>query len=237
MAKRTGIDPSADTAETVQQLKLKNKCESDSCLFDIYFSDDNWNNIFKPAKDSYSELITDEDIDNIFVQVMRKYPWLYVVSPVFSDMKPFTSDYELSLTELRARGKKAIGIVINHDVHTGSGTHWVSVYMDITNVDQTNVYYFDSFGKSPPKILLGWFKQMAERQKKEGHGTTFYVNRTVHQSLKSVQCGVYAVNFITSMAEGASFEEFVNRKIDESMIMRLRWDKYLQDKHRSAARR
>lgn len=237
MAKRAKLPIKGDESDDdlIALVKKHGKCGSDSCLFDIYFNDRNWNDYFKPVKDDFSDLVTDEDIDNIFIQVMKKYPWLYVVTPVFSDMKPFTSSYELSLPALREQGKSSVAIVINHDVHTGPGTHWVSVFIDNSNTKkggETLVYYFDSFGKNPPKTLLGWMRKLNDTMTPMGIKTRFFVNKTVHQADRSTQCGVYAIHFVTSMAEGKSFEEFINSDLSEAAIVKLRWDKYFSQKRK-----
>lgn len=87
-------------------------------------------------------------------------------------------------------------LVVNLDVSTGPGTHWCAIYFK-----NGKMFYFDSFGRPPPKILQGWFRTFVKE---------LYYNRVKHQALTSMRCGGFCCWLIYEMSRGKSFTTCLN---------------------------
>lgn len=76
--------------------------------------------------------------------------------------------------------------IINSQSSTeGSGTHWCCLYLN-KNIS----FYFDSYGASPNKAVLDYVKKYSKSLK---------CNNLIVQSLKSDNCGYYALCFMLFM--------------------------------------
>jgi hypothetical protein len=94
-------------------------------------------------------------------------------------------------------GKNKIGVIFNLDEHDESGSHWVSLFID---VDAHLIFYFDSAGSEIPAEI----KKLVERIQKEcvdeKLGEFIFEQNApyVHQNGNS-ECGVYSLFFIITM--------------------------------------
>ena len=98
------------------------------------------------------------DIRFVLLQYESKYPEFEFIGPVPIDFDSKISFgtcvveelCKINLEELYRHNKTKIGIVFNLDPHDMPGSHWVSLFCDLTN---GGIYYFDSVGKYPvPEI-------------------------------------------------------------------------------------
>ena len=122
-----------------------------------------------------------------------------------------------------------IGIVFNTDPSTKSGQHWISMYMDFGkhNNDYPGIYYFDSFGRKPPKEIKELIKLAQDQGKKCNMKLKYFYNDFSYQKQNS-QCGMYAIHFIKKMLEGMSFKEYLNTKLSDKLMLDLRKDYFIR---------
>ena len=74
--------------------------------------------------------------------------------------------------------------ILNLDVSSGDGSHWVAFYKM-----KDKVVYFDSFGDLPPPIeLQNYFK-----------GNTIICNYSNYQDFNSFNCGHLCLEFVQCM--------------------------------------
>ena len=86
--------------------------------------------------------------------------------------------------------------IINLDIATGPGTHWVCYYNDPNN---NFVEYFDPFGEHVYKILPNIKKYLHSAGKKEiGYNSSFL------QHPASVKCGYFCMKYISERNKGKS---------------------------------
>jgi len=85
--------------------------------------------------------------------------------------------------------------VVNLD-DDGVGTHWVSYFVPKENV----IWYFDSFGLPPPKII--------EKQKLNGY--KIFYNSGEIQNGRSSSCGWYAIAFLDNVAGKKRIRDFID---------------------------
>ena len=107
-----------------------------------------------------------------------------------------------------------IGIVFNHDTHSGSGSHWVSLLID--NISQT-IEYYDSTGDSPVFGIKKFIKKLHHLYPKY----KFIKNNNIHQQ-KDSECGVYSIYFLVQRLLGYSFESVVQNIIPDNQMNEYR---------------
>jgi len=119
-------------------------------------------------------------------------------------------------------GVTDVGVVLNTDLHTGSGIHWIALYLRIGSCVKS--FYFDSTGaRAPPQI--GVFVDRI-REQAGGLGLAFSADSSqgvVHQKSTS-ECGVYCMYFIWSiLTRRHALEDFKRIVIKDSEIQEYRW--------------
>ena len=82
---------------------------------------------------------------------------------------------------LPGKSRKNESAIVNLDISTNSGTHWVA-YVKKDNI----IRYYDSFGVSPPSELLRYW----------GRKCTVLANHEQDQRLDQVICGHLCLKFI-----------------------------------------
>lgn len=117
--------------------------------------------------------------------------------------------------------------VLNTDVSTGRGKHWVALFGDCRGRGGWSVEYFNSAGNPPPPPVTRWAEAAAAalsalRSREPapygaGPVSTAYLTDVRHQDSRT-ECGLYALYFIRRRLEGAPAAEFAGARIpDEAM--------------------
>lgn len=115
----------------------------------------------------------------------------------------FMSDKDNSYQALKKcegvdKQKDKIGIVFNLDKHYESGSHWVSMFIDIEN---KFIFYFDSADNPiPPEIttLVNRISSQGKELETPIH-FNFYSNRGFTHQTGNSECGMYSLFFIITM--------------------------------------
>lgn len=244
--------------EMVKQLeqKLSNKCDTQTCwlrldiiqqLEDEKIKEDILTNTFRPEgpKKKYEWLST-TDINDVVTQYQEKYQDFLFLGALPADFEELEvlGINTLDFAELEKEKKYKIGIVINLDVHTQGGSHWVALFADLK---KGQIYYFDSFAKKPykrtkkfiNKIVKYIYKKKYNKefnintfiQKITGGGKTEYLNKlndfdirynTVQHQFNNSECGVYSINFIVRLVGGESFDEITQNITKDNEMNKCR---------------
>lgn len=181
-----------------------------------------------------NEWLSDTDILNVIQQYVEAYKEFEFLGPSYIDF-----DYrehgtcveeslcKFSLAEYIKKGKTKIGIILNLDDHTKSGSHWVSMFID---VKRRFIFYFDSAGESIPKevgVLIARIKQQA----KDLHMRfRVYENSPFEHQYGGTECGMYSLFFlITMLTNKYEDKPFKNTKHIVNFFKRYRIpDKYME---------
>ena len=159
-----------------------------------------------------NEWLSNFDIMKVLKQYERTYKNFKLLGPttIDFDLRPNSMGgtcvsnelCQISLRDLRNRGKTKIAIVFNLDKHTGSGTHWMSAFIDL---DEKFVYYFDSAANPVPEEI----KTLVKRLQKQARELTpspitlkYYTNVPKNHQKTSTECGMYSLFFIITMLTG-----------------------------------
>jgi hypothetical protein len=147
------------------------------------------------------------------IQVMNQYEKKY---KCFEFMGPSPIDYDthklygecvweelchFNLNEQIHKGKTKIGIIFNTDPHYKSGSHWVSLFI---NIKKGEIFYFDSAGSDIPQQINKFVNNVISQG---NNGTNkiihfnFDKNYPIDHQQNTYSCGVYALFFIVHMLE------------------------------------
>lgn len=211
--------------------------------------------IFAPKQPPEWKSNPDEWLSNFDIEdVLNQYE---DSNPEFKLMGPTTVDFDTQVPEQGGKcvledlckfdlahfireKKTKIGIVINLDKRHGSGSHWVSMFVDIEN---KFIFFFDSadhpiprevWMKKPKKGKQPLVNRIIEQGKKEGIEFVFYNNKGHEHQKTDSECGMYTLFFIITMLTGEtpftegklSVEErrklFLQKKIPDKIVFEYR---------------
>lgn len=147
--------------------------------------------------------LTNQNIDAVLTQYhaahphfafLGTYPVDFMTAPGPSLNECLFKDVcRLNIATDLPRGTQSFALVINTDTHDGKGEHWIACY--VTLVGRV-IYFFDSYGRPPPKPLMAFFQKL---QKQMGPGgVTVRFNKRRIQA-KNSECGVFCIMFIVRM--------------------------------------
>lgn len=126
---------------------------------------------------------------------------------------------------------RTFACVLNTDVSTGRGKHWVAVFGDCRGDGEWTVEYFNSAGNPPPGPVTRWLESSAARlaeyrarhPRKYGTGAVTPVPLTdVRHQDSQTECGNYALFYIRRRLEGAPLSEFRDTRIPDDAMVEFR---------------
>ena len=121
--------------------------------------------------------------------------------------------------------------IVNLDVHTGPGTHWVAFALDCRSSSKPKLVYYDPTGKAPPSrwftsrtwAILAATVPHKLRPRMLRHAC-YNINR--HQR-KNTECGVFAIMMVDALLRGIRFEDYCATKLTDDDAFQNR-DKFYQ---------
>jgi hypothetical protein len=122
------------------------------------------------------------------------------------------------------RPSPCFACVVNTDVSTGPGKHWVAVFADCRSASAWTVEYFNSAGRPPPRPMVGWMER-ARAQLAAAPGAppvaTVAVTDVDHQESQT-ECGLYALFYIRRRLEGTPYTFFAGDRIPDDAMTAFR---------------
>ena len=166
-------------------------------------------------KSNPDEWLSNYDIEDVAKQYELSHPEFKLIGPTMIDFdtrlpekggKCVLEDLcKFDLARFIRAKRTKIGIVFNLDKHDQSGSHWVSLFIDIEN---KFIFFFDSADNPiPPEIFdkknpLALVNRIMDQGKKEGIEFTFYNNSGNQHQQSNTECGMYSLFFIITMLTG-----------------------------------
>ena len=198
-----------------QELRNRMKCTKEECWLQT-IKDEKMRKqikeyIFAPQhpkewNHNPNEWLSNVDIHNVISQYEDSYPNFESIGPSFIDFAAPSKDdvcvteelCKFSLKDLMKRKKDKIAIVFNLDKHTGPGTHWVSMFIDI---NKKFIFYFDSAGAKIPVEIMKLVKTIQEQGMKLANPIQFkfFQNGPFEHQQGNTECGMYSLFFIITM--------------------------------------
>lgn len=124
---------------------------------------------------------------------------------------------DLNLKEEYSKGIRGIGIIFNLDPHFKSGSHWVSLYINLKNINKPFVGYFDSYGYKTPALIARLMRSFKLQIKTCDLG--FNARRFQYGDS---ECGMFSMYFIICMLAGISFKDFCKDSVSDDYMLQLR---------------
>lgn len=243
--------------EVWEELKNKfNTCKSELCwlnsIKDPVMKAKIKRKLFPPDrpnewKDDPNTWLSNEDILNVLTQYEDAYKCFKFIGPT-----PIDYDYKESsilgndrcvteelckfiLDEMIKKKYSKIGIIFNLDKHSGPGTHWVSLFV---NVKEKFIFYFDSNGLPPNRQI----KKMINKIKDDGKSLKkpiifqTIINKFQHQQ-SNTECGMYSLYFIITLLTekinnkkvniGKIKHHFLKKRVEDELVFKLRYKYFI----------
>lgn len=183
---------------------------------------------FKPKGPATGNaLLSNVDIDGklkVWAKEFRHWACPYAMIDFETTDSPLN---EVNFEEVAANAD-TFSCVVNTDVSTGRGKHWVALFVDLRSKKEPwTVEYFNSAGNSPPRPITRWLeKTRMELDRIRGPGKprtkTVVATKVKHQTSRT-ECGVYALYFIRRRLEDPnSLDAFFGRRISDSVMETFR---------------
>lgn len=210
-----------DPEQIISEAKEKTKCDSESCVLkNLNFPKQVLNEYFNvEGPHDSTEWLSNYNIDKTLEKYVLKYnsDGKKVFHHITYHMMDFyETNSELANLDINHISQfDFVGCVLNTDVSTGPGQHWVVFFLDNKN---KTIEYFDSAGApATPEVqrlqvdLADKFNQKNMKYKK------IQVTSLVHQK-KNTECGVYSLFYIISRLSGIPYTFFEHTRVpDEKM--------------------
>ena len=232
---------SNDVKEIWDSLKsgFGNLCNKESCwLRQLAFDSKDVKNLFsyfapespKTWAKNPNEWLSSVDITKVMKQYETTFPSFEFLgpSPIDFDKTPKGEsscvfeelcDFELKKYLNPADPKHKIGIIFNTDPHYLSGSHWISLFI---NVKKQFIFFFDSTGDAPPKEITKFVKKIIKQGKDVGLHLKYIVNNKEHQK-HNTECGMYSLFMIINLLkETRSPEDFLTTIFSDKEMERFR---------------
>ena len=212
--------------------KLRGTCTTEWCWIEQEFvrkvGNKELESMFRPKmprswKKNKYEWLSSIDIESVMNQYEEKYSDFKFIGPVPID---FDYQYEfgkcivnelcnIKIKNLNKNNISKVGIIFNLDPHNKPGSHWVAMYMDL---NKKVVYFFDSYGSSPPSEVQILVERLQEQAEELGFELKYDYSKIRHQYENS-ECGVYSIYFIIQLLEGKkTFESMQKTRIPDKVV-------------------
>jgi len=211
-------------------------CNNELCWLNQQFINNDLNNdllnyTFAPKspkswKKNPNEWLDSLNILGVIKQYEKKYSCFDFIGPSPIDYDTHYSDgecvweelCEFKLQDMINKGKNKLGIIFNLDPHHKSGSHWVSMFV---NVKKRTIHYFDSNGIAPPKQIKKLMNNISDQGKKLGINFILDHNTKQHQ-FGDTECGMYSLYFIIEMLKDRPWSDFKKKRITDKQMTNFR---------------
>jgi hypothetical protein len=171
-------------------------------------------------KTNPNEWLSSVDIDKVMNQYKKAYKCFEFIGPSPIDFDTKTSHGEcvwnelcnFSLANQIKKGKNKIGIIFNTDPHNKSGSHWISLFI---NIKKKIICFFDSVGTKPSKEIMKLVNRIIDQGHKLNPKINFKFenNNGIEHQNKNTECGIYSLFFIIHMLQDKTSENFYKTHI------------------------
>ena len=157
-------------------------------------------------KKNPNEWLSNFDILNVLKQYEKTYSNFKFIGPSFIDFDDPLDETCVSeelcnfkLEEYVKNKITKIGVIFNLDKHDQSGSHWVSLFIDI---ESRFIFYLDSAGSPIPTEINNLVKRVQKQARTLGFKIRFYENYPLEHQMGNTECGMYSLFFIITMLTG-----------------------------------
>jgi hypothetical protein len=219
---------------------LGNVCNKESCWFRQLLKEGtsatkDLFNYFAPESPKTwnknpNEWLSSIDITKVMKQYEDAFPFFEFIgpSPIDFDKTPKGQSScvyeELCNFNIKSylnpnNNKHKIGIIFNTDPHYLSGSHWISLFI---NLKKHFIFFFDSTGESPSKEINKFVKRIMQQGKEVGINFKYIINNKQHQK-SNTECGIYSLFMIANLLkETKTPNDFLTTIFTDKEMMEFR---------------
>ena len=220
------------------QTRFQNVCNTESCWLRQQFMANNLDsellvNTFAPNAPKKwltnpNEWLNSVDLENVMKQYENKYHCFEFIGPSpidFDDRKlngmcVWDELCTFDIKQKLEKGKTKIAVIFNLDPHYKSGSHWVSLFI---NIKKKFIFFLDSNGDKIPKRINTLVKRIISQAKKFGLTLEFFQNYPrIHQK-QNTECGIYSLYMIIQLLEDKKTPNyFINNRVPDKSMEKMR---------------
>jgi hypothetical protein len=169
-------------------------------------------------------LLSNFDIDETIEQWRREYPDMHHIPYAMIDFA--TADHGRGLdaadiSKAAADGVKSVACVLNTDVSTGPGKHWVCIHCDLASRPCT-LEYFNSAGNPTPPQVLDWLEKQKALLREAGIPADVVGVTDVRHQDSRTECGIYVLYYLRSRIVGIPLKHFFGARISDDSMTEFR---------------
>jgi len=186
-----------------------------------------------------NEWLSSLEITSVMKQYEKEYPEFDFIGPSPIDFMKKEVDGRCVWQELcefnvgkllnGKQKKQKIGIIFNTDPHDKSGSHWISLFINL-DVKAPFIFFFDSNGSDAPKEVQAFITDIIKPQMlaqpelanakivDETNSTTEKHTAIQHQR-GNTECGMYSLYLIISLLTGKEFHKTYRDFMDPHKII------------------
>lgn len=216
---------------------LRDVCNSEKCWLRQEFAKNNLSKdlavyTFAPEAPikwrlNPNEWLSSVDIEKVMKQYENKHDDFVFLGPspidfdtrIMGNTCVWTDICNLSIANMIAHNKFKLGMIFNTDPHYLSGSHWISLFVDLK---KKFVFFFDSTGDKPPKEIEQLITRIIAQSTGAGLKLNLFINDKPHQK-GDTECGMYSLYMIIGLLTKAmTVEDFTTKRITDTQMEKLR---------------
>jgi predicted enzyme related to lactoylglutathione lyase len=180
---------------------------------------------FKPEGPmNNTNILSNFNIDQTLDQYALKYKNFYHIQFAMIDFKKYdTMLKKYNPIEEYKNGKTMAGCVINTDVSSGGGKHWMALFVDLRSSD-ASIEFFNSSGNAPAKEIVDWMIDIEKSINEYFTDSTpkILTNAGVVHQHSQTECGVYSLYYIISRIKVKPQKYFTENIVPDNEMVKFR---------------
>ena len=216
---------------------MNNVCNNEKCWLKQQFMDNNLTSdltlyTFAPSApekwlENPNEWLNSNDIIKVMKQYEHKYDDFDFIGPTPIDFDTLVNGVcvwpelcNFDLIKQIKKNKTKIGIIFNLDKHDMGGSHWLTLYVDVS---KKFILFFNSTGEEPTPEIKALIDRINEQAKSINLEFEYLENKKNHQR-ENTECGIYCLYCITELLENNKQPEyFLTHRIPDKKMEELRY--------------
>ena len=232
---------SSEPKEIWNSLKenMKDVCSSERCWLNQQFMENNLSSdlttyTFAPSapkkwNENPNEWLTSSDILNVMKQYEHTYDNFSFIGPSPIDFDevidgrcvwPEICNFDI-IKQLK-KNKTRIAFIFNLDKHYMSGSHWLTLFLDI---NKKKLLFFNSTGDPPTKEVYKLIQRILKQcENVETLKDIKYLENKKNHQRKNTECGIYCLYCICELlTNNKEAEYFLSHRISDKQMEELRY--------------
>jgi hypothetical protein len=236
----------SNNIKIIEDAKKILNCDTESCVLnklkstDVlskYIIDRELKTKFKvKGPRNTSELLNNHHIDDTLMLWAREFPHFYPCPFSMIDFEKTHNKFgTINLADLLNGSETytdpeyglkkgpftSFGCVLNTDVSTGRGKHWICVFVDMRPKQMWTIEFFNSSGNAPISTITKWMERQRANLLPFHKVDTVPSTNILHQT-DDFSCGSYALYYIRSRLDCIPYSYFLKNRIEDEQAVKFR---------------